>query len=133
MDRFYTPSKTIKRLLLGLLIFVGVGWLFGYVAQALILYFGLIVLWNSYHLLQLSHWLWNTRTTHVPQVSGVWSDIYDGLHRTLKRQRTRRQRLTSLLQRFRQAAEALPDAGLIVRSEERRVGKEWRDRWSASA
>lgn len=117
MDRFYTPQKALRTFLLGLLIAGGLGWLLGYPQELLLLYLAALTLWNGYYLLKLSHWFWNTKSTQLPQAPGIWSDIYDGLYRTLQRQHTRRKKLAELLQRFRQAAESLPDAGLVIDAE----------------
>ncbi|RUO40126.1 two-component system sensor histidine kinase PhoR [Aliidiomarina taiwanensis] len=117
MDRYYTPLKAITVFTLGLLFAGGLGWLLGYPQEFLLLYLAVLVVWNGYYLLKLSHWFWNSKSTSLPQASGIWSDIYDGLYRTQKRHYTRRKKLAALLQRFRQAAESLPDAGLVIDGE----------------
>ena len=52
-----------------------------------------------------------------PRAPGAWSDIYDGIYRTLRRAQLKRRQLSILLQRFRQAAEAIPDAALVLESD----------------
>lgn len=117
MDRYFTPVKIIRRLLISLLMVALAGWLFGYTYELLTAYLVGVVLWNSFYQLKLSRWLWKSRTTQPPQAPGAWSDIYDGIYRTLRRSQARRRNLALILQRFREAAETIPDAGLVIESD----------------
>lgn len=117
MDRYFTPFKVIRRLIISLLVVGIMGWLFGYTYELIAAYLLAVVLWNSFYQLKLSRWLWKSRTTQPPQAAGAWSDIYDGIYRTLRRTQIRRRNLVLILQRFREAAETIPDAGLVIEND----------------
>lgn len=117
MDRYFTPFRIIRRFLISLLIVGFGGWVFGYLYEFISVYLIGLVLWNSFYQLRLSRWLWKSRTTQPPQAPGAWSDIYDGIYRTVKRSQVRRRNLARILQRFREAAETIPDAGLVIEND----------------
>lgn len=114
MDREYSLFRLLKRLLLWLLPFVLVGALLEAFWQLLAFGLGLAMLWNIFYFQRLNKWLWQSRTMLPPRAKGAWSDIYDGIYGTLRRTQTKRRALAIILQRFRQAAEAIPDAGLVL-------------------
>ncbi|GHE81493.1 PAS domain-containing sensor histidine kinase [Thalassotalea profundi] len=70
--------------------------------------------WNYYQLLRLIKWLWRSKTIFPPQASGVWGRIYDGLYRQKKQHRKKLKQLNSKVRQFRDGAEALPDAALVL-------------------
>src|SRR5690554_1120490 len=117
MDRYFTPFKMISRLVMSLLVVGFLGWLLGYPYELISVYLIGLVLWNSFYQLRLSRWLWQSRATQPPQAPGAWSDIYDGIYRTVKRSQVRRRSLARILQRFREAAETIPDAGLVIEND----------------
>lgn len=114
MERHYTFLKMLTRLLCWLAPFALVGWLVGLFWPALFVGTLLLLLWHLYFQHRLSVWLWRSRAMHPPQAPGSWSDIYDGIYRTLRRAQFRRRQLALLLKRFREAAEAIPDAGMVI-------------------
>ena len=82
--------------------------------------FGLLVatvvhlLWHSRFQRKLAIWLWRDRSLIPPQGKGSWEAIFNGLYRLQLRQRRRRRELARLIRRFRQGAEALPDAAVVI-------------------
>lgn len=95
--------------------------LIGYVLGLTFVMLGLCALvylaWNYYQLLKLIRWLWRSKTIFPPQASGVWGRIYDGLYRQKKQHRKKLKQLNSKIRQFRDGAEALPDAALVLSNE----------------
>ncbi|USD38280.1 phosphate regulon sensor histidine kinase PhoR [Ferrimonas sp. SCSIO 43195] len=66
------------------------------------------------HLSRLAHWLWKDRRLTPPHGSGSWEPIFNGIYRLQGKNRRRRSQLARLLSRFREGAEALPDAAVVM-------------------
>ncbi len=99
---FYTPF-----FLFGLLIG---RWEAGLLVAALLHLF-----WHYRYQKRLSDWLWNERRLVPPKGAGTWEFIFNGLYRLQRRHRSRRRELANLIRRFREGAEALPDAAVVCR------------------
>ncbi|KGJ91842.1 phosphate regulon sensor histidine kinase PhoR [Colwellia psychrerythraea] len=94
-----------------------VGWLFDYVLLAMLASSIFLLVWHYHHLFKLINWLWRSKTLSPPQASGVWGYLYDGLYRQVKQQRNKQKQLNEKIRRFRDGAEALPDAALMLSKE----------------
>jgi two-component system phosphate regulon sensor histidine kinase PhoR len=70
----------------------------------------------------LQAWLTQKGLAPVPDGSGVWEEIFAGLARQVRRQTQIESRLSAALDRFQQAAAALPE-GVIILDEADRI--EW--------
>ncbi|AMG30075.1 two-component system sensor histidine kinase PhoR [Grimontia hollisae] len=90
-----------------------IGGFFGGLPWLLLLATVLVLLWNFYHQLKLSDWLWKERSLIPPTGSGSWTPLFNGIYRLQKRNRRRRKELTNLIRRFRNGAESLPDAVVV--------------------
>jgi len=79
------------------------------------LFIGLLsyVIWNLFNLNRLSRWLANP-SKQIPEVIGVWDEVYYQLFLLYKRQRRSRKKLTSILNRFKKSTQALPYATIIL-------------------
>ena len=96
----------IGRLLVISFITAILGLFFGHIKiMALVALIGYLT-WHAYYIWLLARWLAKDKKYTPPLASGIWGAIFDEIYRLLKRQRIRN------------------------RSEERRVGKECRSRWS---
>ncbi|MCA1767679.1 MAG: phosphate regulon sensor histidine kinase PhoR [Idiomarina sp.] len=117
MDRNYSNWQSLAGLFLFLLPFLFVGWLFDvfWIVTAVAL-LGLVC-WHYYYQQKLIKWLWQSRTLMPPSAPGSWAYIYDGIYRSQRRSQRRRKALARLLRRFREAAEALPDAAIVFRDD----------------
>lgn len=114
MGKHYTLRNIVQGLLLYLLPFVLLGWYVGALWQVLCAALLLKLCWHYYFLHRLNQWLWNSRTLLPPPGRGVWTDVYDGIYRTLRRNQSRQRSLSTLIKRFRQASEAMPDAAVVL-------------------
>lgn len=117
MDRDYSNLFALRGLCLYLIPFAAVGWLLGYFWQTVSLALLGLVIWHYYYQQRLTRWLWKSRTLLPPTAPGSWSYIYDGIYRNQRRSQQRRRSLARLLRRFREAAEALPDAAIVFRQD----------------
>lgn len=117
MDRNYSNWQSLTSLALFLLPFLFIGWLFELFWPIAALALLGLVCWHYYYQQKLIKWLWQSRTLMPPSAPGSWSYIYDGIYRSQRRSQKRRKALARLLRRFREAAEALPDAAIVFRAD----------------
>lgn len=73
----------------------------------------ILLIWHYRNILLLSDWLINSRKASPPEVSGVWRQIFEGIHGLQRSNRRRRGQLGDMIKRFRRGAEALPDASVV--------------------
>jgi len=64
--------------------------------------------------LRLIHWAARPLGTPTPSASGAWGEVFDALHRRARLASAERENATQELDRFRRAAEALPDGVMIL-------------------
>lgn len=110
-----------KKLVLGFVLFclpaVILSLFVGHLAWLLVLALFLALVWHSYNLLKLSHWLWLDRSMLPPAGRGGWEPIFHGIYQMQQRNRKRRRELALLIKRFRSGAESLPDAIVMMTTE----------------
>lgn len=70
--------------------------------------------WYMRYLLQLDRWLQRGGGKRPPEAPGIWGAVFDNLYRSQKLHRVRRRRLADLLGRFKESANAMPDAVAIL-------------------
>jgi two-component system phosphate regulon sensor histidine kinase PhoR len=69
--------------------------------------------WQLAHLAQLNHWLEGPLDTALPRGRGAWEIAFAGLHRRVRIRLSQQQALSTTLNRFISAFQALPD-GVIA-------------------
>lgn len=94
--------------------FVLLGLVIGNITLGLLCATVLHLLWHYRVQHKLKIWLWRDRSLIPPQGRGSWEAIFNGLYRLQQRQRSRRRELARLIRRFRQGAESLPDAAVVI-------------------
>ena len=94
--------------------FVGV--LLGYPFMPVALLLGVYSIRHLINVRKLHRWLQLEDNRNVPEGSGVWSDIFNELFLKEKQSGGDKYRLTSMLNRFQEAAAAFPDGMLILSS-----------------
>jgi len=107
----------IYRLLGLLLASAFVGWLFDYVLLVMLATSLFLLVWHYHQLFKLINWLSQSKALSPPQAKGVWGYLNDGLYRQIKQQRNKQKQLNEKIRRFRDGAEALPDAALMLSEE----------------
>jgi len=85
-------------------------------ALASLLLTGLIgfLVWHVYQLILYTNWLHNGKQLDVPDVDGLWGEVYYRIVRLRSRNRKSKQRLARYLSRFRDLTAALPDAVVVL-------------------
>lgn len=63
---------------------------------------------------RLLSWLRSGKATQMPQADGVWEEIYYLIFRFRRRNKRRKKQLIEMLERFRTATAALPDATVVL-------------------
>ncbi|MEW6981624.1 phosphate regulon sensor histidine kinase PhoR [Colwelliaceae bacterium 6471] len=112
---FKISAKTLfMRLAVWLLLSFVCGYLIGYPWQTVVVVSIGLLIWNYHHLFLLIHWLWQSKAISPPQAQGMWGRIYDGLYRLIRQYRNKQKILNEKIRRFRDGAEALPDAALVL-------------------
>ena len=97
--------------------FVLVGWLIEHLSLCLLVATVLHLGWHYRFQKRLSDWLWHDRSLVPPHGSGSWEYIFNGIYKLQQRHRARRRELAGLIRRFREGAEALPDAAVVFRTD----------------
>ena len=69
---------------------------------------------HLFHVNRLLHWVRGGKAGDRPQGAGVWGEIYYLISRLRRRNRRRKKQLIRLLERFRTATAALPDATVVL-------------------
>ncbi|MBL4913513.1 phosphate regulon sensor histidine kinase PhoR [Shewanella schlegeliana] len=113
----YSGYRLISRLVIYLTLCLIVGLLFGEVLLFLLLGSLCLLLWHYRQLSRLNFWLWHDRSLTPPNGSGSWEAVFNGIYRLQGKNRKRVSQLAFLLGRFRQGAEALPDAAVVLDSD----------------
>ncbi|WP_028116836.1 phosphate regulon sensor histidine kinase PhoR [Ferrimonas senticii] len=113
----YSKTQLVVRLLLWFVPFTAVGLYFEQLPWALLVATWLLMFWHYRHLNRLANWLWHDRSLTPPHGSGSWEPIFNGIYRLQGKNRRRRAQLARMLSRFREGAEALPDATLVLSAE----------------
>ena len=81
-----------------------------------------IIVFHLRHLQRVSDWASGPLDAEVPTGSGVWADAFAAIHRRVRVRKAYQRELRNLIERFRKAAEAIPDAVVLL---DRRNHIEW--------
>lgn len=93
------------------------GLLTGLLVEFLLVTTVLHIVWHYYFLKKLNDWLWVSKSTLLPPGKSVWEHAYIGIHNMQQRHRKRRNSLASVISRFREGSEALPDAVVVFKKD----------------
>ncbi|MGL4894046.1 MAG: phosphate regulon sensor protein PhoR, partial [Shewanella sp.] len=113
----YSGYRLFTRLAGYVILCLLVGLLIGQPLWVLVIALFGLVIWHYQQLARLNFWLWRDRKLTPPQGSGSWEGVFNGIYRLQGKNRRRVSQLAALLARFRQGAEALPDAAVVLDSE----------------
>lgn len=113
----YSKLRIVLRLVVWFAPFVIAGLMLEQLPWLLLIGTWLLLFWHYRHLLRLADWLWRERSLTPPHGRGSWEPIFNGIYRLQGKNRRRRAHLARMLARFREGAEALPDATLVLGSE----------------
>lgn len=74
---------------------------------------------------RLMRWAASPVGTPLPDAGGIWGDVFSALHRRARMAAEQREQLHEALERFRQAAQAMPEGVAILNA---KLGIEWINR-----
>ena len=94
-----------------------IGYILGHTLLSMLIASLTLIFWHYHHLLKLTNWLWQSKSISPPHATGVWGRVYDGLYRQTQQHRKKQKQLNEKIRRFRDGAEALPDAALMLSHE----------------
>ncbi len=114
--------KEVYRLIFGLITLFMLGFITGYFWAVLAIGLFLYSLWHLYHLKVLIHWISSSELNLPPEPWGIWGDVFHYLYRLRSQQHKRSRKIQTLLERYKEATEAVPDATMIL-------GKRWKIEW----
>ncbi|MBU2891893.1 phosphate regulon sensor histidine kinase PhoR [Colwellia sp. D2M02] len=109
--------RIVLRLIYLFIISAALGYLIGHTLLVMLLATVFVLTWHYHHLFKLINWLWQSKAISPPQSQGIWGIIYDGLYRQIRQQRAKQKQQNEKIRRFRDGAEALPDAALMLTQE----------------
>lgn len=89
------------------------GWATGRLEWVLLAGAGVYGSWLVFNMVRLSRWL-DSNQSEPPQSFGVWSDIFESIHRLQKRNREQDDQNQSIIREFRSMTDAFPDATLVL-------------------
>src|SRR5690606_978522 len=88
--------------------------MFGRVALALAIAFGLYSLVQLWNVLRLEFWLRHRRVETPPDSSGVWGEVVTIISRIYRRKQFHRARSRELLREFRRLTAAMPEGAVLL-------------------
>ncbi len=92
-----------------------VGWFLGHTLLFVLLGAVGYLAWHLFNLVRLEHWLRVGEKSEPPASTGLWGDVFNEIYRLEMRSRKQQRKLARTLNRFEEAAAALPD-GIVVLS-----------------
>lgn len=112
-------SKTRVYTKLGLLfvLIAVIGIISNSLLLALLIFTVALLLWHYHHLFLMDKWLWRDRKLSPPVSEGIWGHLFEGIYYLQRRDRRKRRELRNVVRRFRDGAEALPDAVVVLRDD----------------
>lgn len=117
MYRVINKRTLVKRLFIYFIPLLLIGLLVG--APFLLLFLGSfsLLIWHYYQLYRLSDWLLNQQSFNPPEGEGAWEQVFEGIYQLQHRNRKKRNELSALIHRFRDGAEAIPDAVIVLQND----------------
>ena len=117
MYRVVNKQALVKRLFIYFLPLLLIGVLVGMPFLLLFLGSFALLVWHYHQLYRLSDWLINQRSFNPPEGEGAWEQVFEGIYHLQHRNRKKRNELADLIRRFRDGAEAVPDAVVVLQND----------------
>lgn len=111
--------REIVTAVLLLLAAIVIGILLNKVVLAILLISIAILARQLFQINRFVHWLKRGGRLPYPKTTGIWEDIYYSVYRIKKNERRRKKKLSKMLREFRQSTEALPDAAIVLNTDNR--------------
>lgn len=114
MRQLLSKKKVYSKIFLFYLFITIVGLLSDSLLAALLILSMSLLLWHYHHLFLLDKWLWRDRKMSPPVSDGIWGHLFEGIYYLQRRDRRKRRELRAVVRRFRDGAEALPEALVVL-------------------
>lgn len=111
-------GRELSRLLVALALVLLAGVMLGHPLLAFVLFLAVYLLSQLLHLNRLYRWL-RGGGEYPPSGSPVWEEVYYQIHLLRRRNKRRKKRLISIVDRFRSAFAALPDGTVVLNAQNR--------------
>lgn len=117
MRLLLSKRKIFSKIFLLFFVVALIGWLFDLLFPFLFVTSLVLLGWNYRHIFILDKWLWRDKKLTPPAGDGSWQQVFDGIYYRQRKARKKNKELRSLIRRFRDGAEALPDAIVVLNSD----------------
>ncbi len=117
MRQLLSKTKVYTRLGLLFCFIALVGLISNSLLLALLIFTVAMLLWHYHHLFLLDKWLWRDRKLSPPISDGIWGHLFESIYYVQRRDRRKRRELRNVVRRFRDGAEALPEAVVVLRAD----------------
>lgn len=97
---------------------LAVGVMTGSLAWALVAVALPMLLVNALQLLRLSDWLAAGKLSELPEATGLWGRVFEGIYDLKRRNRKRKRRLAAIVSEFQASTAALPDAAVVINKDD---------------
>lgn len=74
--------------------------------------------WHTVQAYRLTKWLSGGRLSEIPEATGLWGSIFEGIYSLKRRNRKRKRRLAAIVSEFQASTAALPDAAVVINRDE---------------
>jgi len=109
-------NAEVWRLVALLIIAVVLGLIFDRILLFLCISLAGYLAWTLINLRHLHRWLARGKKYSPPTSAGLWGQLFTEIYRLQKRNKKRQKRLVSLLARFRETTEAMPDGVVVMQA-----------------
>jgi two-component system phosphate regulon sensor histidine kinase PhoR len=110
--------NAVWQILAVLILALFIGFVFGKPVFAILIALLLILAFYLRNIFRLARWLESDIDAEVPGASGAWGEVFDRLYLRQKANREELAELRAMAARFEQAANAMPDAVVILGEEQ---------------
>ena len=107
-------TRELRLLAAGTVVLLVADYLLGFTPWLLLAGACAYVSWHVYHVHLLARWLASGARQPEPETRGIWAQVFESLARIRRQNRKRKKRLRKVVMRFQQAAEAMPDAAIVL-------------------
>ena len=94
------------------------GLVLGSVSWSLVIGLLLYLFWQALQVRHLERWLDKDLTIPPYELEGIWHNLAYRIHQNRRRSRKRRKRMADVIRRFQKSTQALPDAAVVLTSNE---------------
>ena len=117
MRQLLSKRKVYTKLFLFFCFIALVGLISNSLLLSLLIFTVALLLWHYHHLFLMDKWLWRDRKLSPPISEGIWGHLFEGIYYLQRRDRRKRRELRNVVRRFRDGAEALPEAVVVLRDD----------------